>query len=330
MLVPNRHGSSNSYRHGFQGQEKDNEIKGEGNSLNYTFRMHDPRVGRFFATDPLEFKFQHNSPYAFSENKVINSVELEGLEHATIIYKYYYGSKKPVFEVQWYNKVQHNTYGSLGRGIAFRYEKYDEKKNLTHTSATTFHERTGVANHGFYYGPQQMPNVYLIDNYLFEPIDAVDNAARSHDMAYDSVGATAEYPNSWAAIEADKSLVNSCTNVHELYLKRINDPYNNQPITKMENTKAINASLYFGFKVSSQIDEVSRFMESNYPNITKDASKEWYFEDDKEGQKSNYILFRNMYMQKNDDGAWEQNPKMWKTNKDGEYIPKTSKELQTN
>ena len=33
MLVPNRHGSSNSYRYGFQGQEKDDELKGEGNSF---------------------------------------------------------------------------------------------------------------------------------------------------------------------------------------------------------------------------------------------------------------------------------------------------------
>ena len=80
MLVPNRHGSSDSYRYGFQGQEKDDELKGEGNSLNYTFRMHDPRTGRFFATDPLEKKYPHNSPYAFSENRVIDGIELEGLE----------------------------------------------------------------------------------------------------------------------------------------------------------------------------------------------------------------------------------------------------------
>jgi RHS repeat-associated protein len=80
MLVPNRHGSSTAYRYGFQGQEKDDELKGEGNSLNYTFRMHDPRVGRFFAVDPLSNNFPWNSPYAFSENKVINGVELEGLE----------------------------------------------------------------------------------------------------------------------------------------------------------------------------------------------------------------------------------------------------------
>ena len=49
MLVPNRTFSSPAYRYGFQGQEKDDELKGGGNSLNYTFRMHDPRVGKFFA-----------------------------------------------------------------------------------------------------------------------------------------------------------------------------------------------------------------------------------------------------------------------------------------
>ena len=80
MLVPNRHGSSNSYRYGFQGQEKDDEIKGEGNSLNYTFRMHDPRVGRFFAVDPLEKSYPYYTPYQFSGNRLMDMVELEGLE----------------------------------------------------------------------------------------------------------------------------------------------------------------------------------------------------------------------------------------------------------
>ncbi|HEX8016836.1 MAG TPA: RHS repeat-associated core domain-containing protein, partial [Flavobacterium sp.] len=80
MLVPNRHVDSDKYRYGFQGQEMDNEIKGEGNSLNYTFRMHDPRVGRFFTTDPLTKEYPHYSPYSFSGNKVIASVEFEGLE----------------------------------------------------------------------------------------------------------------------------------------------------------------------------------------------------------------------------------------------------------
>jgi len=82
MLLPNRHGSTDDYRYGFQGQEKDDEIKGEGNSVNFKYRMHDPRVGRFFAVDPLTSKYSWNSPYAFSENRVIDYVELEGLEKA--------------------------------------------------------------------------------------------------------------------------------------------------------------------------------------------------------------------------------------------------------
>jgi LysM repeat protein len=47
--------------------------------------MHDPRIGRFFARDPLAPKYPHNSPYAFSENRVIDAVELEGLELHIVI-----------------------------------------------------------------------------------------------------------------------------------------------------------------------------------------------------------------------------------------------------
>ena len=85
MLVPNKHGTSRDYRFGFQGQEKDDELKGEGNSLNYTFRMHDPRVGRFFAVDPLFKEYPYNSTYAFSENRVVDAIELEGGEKLFII-----------------------------------------------------------------------------------------------------------------------------------------------------------------------------------------------------------------------------------------------------
>ena len=80
MTQPKRHGSTDFYRYGFQGQEKDDEVKGEGNSLNYKYRMHDPRVGRFFAVDPLFRKYPWNSTYAFAENRPIAGIDLEGLE----------------------------------------------------------------------------------------------------------------------------------------------------------------------------------------------------------------------------------------------------------
>jgi len=80
MLLPNRNGTYDGYRYGYQGQEEDDDVKGNGKSDNYKYRMHDPRTGRFFAIDPLFKEFPHNSPYAFSENRVIDAIELEGME----------------------------------------------------------------------------------------------------------------------------------------------------------------------------------------------------------------------------------------------------------
>jgi len=47
--------------------------------------MHDPRIGRFFAVDPLANKYPWYTPYQFSGNKVISRVELEGLEESNYI-----------------------------------------------------------------------------------------------------------------------------------------------------------------------------------------------------------------------------------------------------
>ena len=73
-------GLSKGYSYGFQGQELDNET----GLVNYTFRMHDARVGRFFAVDPLAAKYAHYTPYSFSGNKLINAIELEGLEESEL------------------------------------------------------------------------------------------------------------------------------------------------------------------------------------------------------------------------------------------------------
>jgi len=68
------------YRWGFQNQEMDNEIRGNGNAVNYTFRMHNPRIGRFDSLDPLSAEYPWNAPFVFSENRVTTAIELEGLE----------------------------------------------------------------------------------------------------------------------------------------------------------------------------------------------------------------------------------------------------------
>lgn len=71
---------SSNYRYGFQNQEQDDEINGKGNSINYKYRVHDPRIGRFLSVDPLTASYPFYTPYSFSGNRVIDAVELEGLE----------------------------------------------------------------------------------------------------------------------------------------------------------------------------------------------------------------------------------------------------------
>jgi RHS repeat-associated protein len=68
----------NENRKKFQGQEFDQDM--EVDLYQFKWRNHDPQIGRFIETDPLATKYEHNSPYAFSENKVTRHVELEGLE----------------------------------------------------------------------------------------------------------------------------------------------------------------------------------------------------------------------------------------------------------
>ena len=65
-------------RYLFQAQDMDNEIKGDGNSVNYKYRMHDPRLGRFFAIDPMAHKLPSYSPYSAIANNPIMFFDLDG------------------------------------------------------------------------------------------------------------------------------------------------------------------------------------------------------------------------------------------------------------
>lgn len=62
----------------FQEQEHIDDLALNWDS--FKWRNHQSDIGRFFNIDPLAEKYYYNSPYAFSENKVTNGRELEGLE----------------------------------------------------------------------------------------------------------------------------------------------------------------------------------------------------------------------------------------------------------
>lgn len=69
QVMPNRHGDDNQYRYGYQGSERDDELKHDGESYVTHYRMLDPRLGRWFSMDPV-FQPWH-SPYVSMNNNPI-------------------------------------------------------------------------------------------------------------------------------------------------------------------------------------------------------------------------------------------------------------------
>jgi RHS repeat-associated protein len=61
--------NSESYRYGFNGMEKDNEVIGDANSYTTEFRTIDVRIGRWWSLDSITHEFQ--SPYCTFDNNPI-------------------------------------------------------------------------------------------------------------------------------------------------------------------------------------------------------------------------------------------------------------------
>jgi RHS repeat-associated protein len=58
MEMPGRVYQTGEYRFGFTGHEKDDEIKGAGNSYTTEFRFYDPRIGRWNSIDIIQLAAQ--------------------------------------------------------------------------------------------------------------------------------------------------------------------------------------------------------------------------------------------------------------------------------
>jgi hypothetical protein len=78
MTMPGRNFNGNSYRYGFGGHEKDNEVKGEGNHLAFGDYGYDTRLGRRWNIDPMIAKAPNLTPYHFCFNNPILYFDPDG------------------------------------------------------------------------------------------------------------------------------------------------------------------------------------------------------------------------------------------------------------
>jgi hypothetical protein len=120
--------------------------------------MHDPRIGRFFAVDPLAPEYPHYTPYSFSGNEVIHMVELEGLEPT-------------IPPSQWGMSDDYKDYGDYYHQNS-KLEKVDGYWVITNTEAITgygFHKTYSFYNEDtkkwedFYATPEPKPSCLSCD-----------------------------------------------------------------------------------------------------------------------------------------------------------------------
>ncbi|WP_143959508.1 RHS repeat-associated core domain-containing protein [Litoribacter populi] len=62
------------YRYGFGGQESVINNR----NIDYGARLYNPKIGKWFSTDPLKSKYPFLSPYSFVANNPILNKELDG------------------------------------------------------------------------------------------------------------------------------------------------------------------------------------------------------------------------------------------------------------
>ncbi|CAG5087467.1 RHS repeat protein [Parvicella tangerina] len=114
------------YRYGFNGMEKDDEVKGEGNSYDYGARMQDPRLGRWLSIDPYYRKYPSTSNYAFAMNSptyIIDEggndiyvfVEKTGITKRTEDGENVWSSGHTVIAVDEYEEVEEGVWKKTGR-----------------------------------------------------------------------------------------------------------------------------------------------------------------------------------------------------------------------
>lgn len=140
MMMVDRSFSAEDYRFGFNGQEREDEVKGSGNSYSFAFRIYDARLGRFLSVDPLTKTYPWYTPYQYAGNKPIACIDIDGLEEFWVIARSFIPKPKlsnpdPLsFTAYPYYLGDNRTSYKSDAGKSFRTEQY---ANLNFNNRTT-------------------------------------------------------------------------------------------------------------------------------------------------------------------------------------------------
>jgi hypothetical protein len=210
---------------------KDNEWAGVGNHLEFKHRGYDPRICRFMSVDPLAKQYPWNGAYNFAEDRVIDGLDLEGLEYATFnIYVDLHSGN--VTQIKTTTDYELKNKNSTGPGIQYNY--------IDNSTGKPFRTTSTANMYGIYQGPlnPELPEVGgkytdTHDDYRLAPIDETDGIAKRHDLRYDKkqirgLGGVLSSKSS----EANKEYIKGADEIIAKQKNREKDNVTGKPVTK--------------------------------------------------------------------------------------------------
>ena len=118
MAMASRMRSVENYRYGYQGSERDDEIKGQGNYYTTFFRGLDPRLGKWLSVDPKASAWE--SPYvSMGNNPVWYNDQLGD--------KFIKGSERKARRSE---KQAQKRLGKLTKKLVKTYQQYNGEDNI--------------------------------------------------------------------------------------------------------------------------------------------------------------------------------------------------------
>ena len=71
--------SDQDYQFRFNGEYKDDDVKGSGVQYNFGFRIYDARIAKFLFVDPMTKSYPMLTHYQFAINTPILATDIDGL-----------------------------------------------------------------------------------------------------------------------------------------------------------------------------------------------------------------------------------------------------------
>jgi RHS repeat-associated protein len=292
--------SSDKYRYGFNGKEKDDEIKGAGNQQDYGMRIYDPRLGKFLSVDPLTRKFPNLTPYQFASNRPIDGIDMDGMEYITVNVLLIDGGALVIevidhtatmtdariqevhgMSAEKFYKKHSKSYEEKGQGILYNYYTQDKKGALSKVG-DFMENKESIKSYGIYAGAgclsycggndEKNPFVKLDEsdyNFTQTPLDEFDAIAQKHDVTQSKIPDFKGHWNDPRTIDSDVALVEET----KAYIERASkkgyvDSVTKKPPSQEALKNAKQALIYF------QLIELPRkqYLNNNLDNGSKGES----------------------------------------------------------